>query len=328
MATKSSPALAVLVAAAAFAVSPSARAEPTPTEQALAQTLFDEGRALMTDQRFAEACAKFAKSQELDPSAGTFINLALCHESQGKFATAWAEFNEALSQALRDGRSDREQSAQEHIAALKPKLNQLTVRVPDAAKLPGLSIKLDDQVYRSALWEVMTPVDPGGHRLEANAPGKKAWSTTVTFDAPGTAQSVDVPALEDAEAEPKGPPFGLTRRTAGLVVGGAGVVALAVGSYFGLRAFSKNSSSEDACRTGVCTQAGLSLSDQARSAAWASNIFVALGLIGVGVGTYLFVTSPSPSTSTARSAASFRLRLGASPVVGQREGGLALDGAF
>ena len=72
----------------------------------------------MTLQKYAEACAKFTKSQQLDPSAGTFINLALCHESEGKVATAWAEFNEALSQAVKDGRADREQAARDHIGAL------------------------------------------------------------------------------------------------------------------------------------------------------------------------------------------------------------------
>jgi hypothetical protein len=186
--------------ALAITIATPASAEPTPTERALAQTLFDEGRKLMTEKHYAEACAKFAKSQELDPSAGTFINLALCHESEGKLATAWAEFNEALSQALRDGRSDREQAAREHIEKLKPKLNQLTIAVSDAAKVKGFQVTLDGAPLREALWGVATPIDPGKHMVVATAPNKQTYSTSVSFEEPGVARTVELPPLQSQAA--------------------------------------------------------------------------------------------------------------------------------
>src|SRR5262249_1988800 len=155
------------------------RADAPPTDRALAQSLFEEGRGLMKAGNYAQACVKLAESQRLDPAPGTQLNLAVCHEAEGKTATAWVEFNDALTQARRDGRAEREQLAQEHIAALTPKLSRLTVAVASAAKIDTLEIKLDGVVIREAAWGVPAPIDPGKHRVEASARGKKPWLQEV-----------------------------------------------------------------------------------------------------------------------------------------------------
>src|SRR4051794_6818295 len=81
---------------------------PSNSEQMLAQSLFEEGRRLMDSGKFAEACLKLAASLRLDPGAGTQLNLAVCHEQEGKLSTALLEFEEASRRALKDGRRDRE----------------------------------------------------------------------------------------------------------------------------------------------------------------------------------------------------------------------------
>src|SRR4051812_25793931 len=93
----------VLIATLAFA--PTARAgepralaadgAPSASAIAEAQVLFTEGRRLVTEGRYAEACAKLAESQRLDPSAGAQLNLADCYERSGQTASAWTVFREA-----------------------------------------------------------------------------------------------------------------------------------------------------------------------------------------------------------------------------------------
>src|SRR5687767_2391284 len=77
-----------------------------------AARLFSEGRALVLEGRFAEACPRFEQSQRLEPRLGTQLNAAFCHERQGELATAWLGYQQALGLARRAGDGERERFAQ------------------------------------------------------------------------------------------------------------------------------------------------------------------------------------------------------------------------
>ena len=134
--------LAAVISASAMAHASSGQ------DIATAQALFDEAKRLMKAGKFAEACPKLTESQRLDPAAGTMVALALCHESEGKTASAWAEFGEVLSDARRDRRADREQAAQQHLKVLEPKLTRVVVTV--VAEVPGLEVRRDGAVLGKA----------------------------------------------------------------------------------------------------------------------------------------------------------------------------------
>ena len=106
-----------LLAAAVFLASPSA---PAGDDKAAAESLFQAGVDLMNQQRFAEACPKFAESQRAEPSTGTLINLGSCYERIGKTASAWAVYVEAVELARKQGRTDREATASGRVAACGP----------------------------------------------------------------------------------------------------------------------------------------------------------------------------------------------------------------
>ena len=179
-------------------------AEPSSADRTLAAALFREGKALMGKGDYTAACGKLEESQRLDPGGGTILNLALCHEEQGKPATAWAEFIEALGDARRDNRQARIDLAEEHIGKLEPTLSKMTIVVPPASDEPSLEITRDGAVVGRAAWGMPFPVDPGEHRVQAAAPNKVPFRSLVIVDAnaPPATLTVRVPALEPEAPEP------------------------------------------------------------------------------------------------------------------------------
>jgi hypothetical protein len=311
------------------------------TNAAGAQALYEEARRLMTQSDYEHACPKFKQSYDLDPGGGTLLNLAECYEKQGKFASAWSTFKEALVVAQRDGRSERVDYAKKHLAIVEPKLSKITIEVANEANEPGLTVTLDGAPLGAAAWGVGMPVDPGTHRVTANAPNKSPFEQSVEIESGSTtlkipklaASAAAGPRAVDTDTEKKPvtdeAKSSNGRRTAGFVIGGVGIVALGVGSYFGVRAFSKWSERQDNCGGG-CSQAAKSAGDDAKSAATIANIGIGLGVVAVGVGSYLVLTAKSSSEPSAtrghdlQQARAFQFL----PTVGPTGGGLLLRGAY
>lgn len=306
---------------------------------AAAEALFQEGRTLFQAGKFAEACPKLAESQRLDPATGTLLTLALCHEGEGKFASAWAEFTDVEGRSQREGRDDRVKIAREHAAALRPRLSTLAVDVPpEVAQTPGLELKVDRVVLGSASFGVAVPVDGGEHRVEATAPGKAPWQTTAGVKRESDAVRVSVPALADApvtpaEAPPPGPApaettptdsvdDGSGMRLAGLVTAGAGVVLLGVGTYLALDAKSDYDAAEEQCTNGVCASEPYQASEDARSqGAFATYLFIGGGA-ALATGVVLFFVAPKGSSEAAPAAGLRVNRVGIGP------GSVTLRGSF
>lgn len=296
-----------------------AEAQAAPDQKAAAEALFDKGLGLLKQGEYAQACAYLEQSQAVERGIGTMLYLAECYEKLGRTASAWALFREASSAAQAEGQAERAQAGAARAGQLEPQLARLAVLVPPAAQVPGLEILRNGTQVGSPVWGVMVPVDPGPQRIEARAPNYEAWSHTESV-ARGGQLSVTVPPLaasanpQPAAAGPVVPESpapapaaahaaterpastGSTQRTIALVTGAVGVVGLGLGSYFGVRAASKNSDAHDACPSRLCSTEGFQLHEQAQDSATLSNVFVIGGAALLGTGIVLYLTAPRNET--------------------------------
>jgi hypothetical protein len=248
-----------------------------------------------------------------------------------------------LARAAVDGRGDRERAARERIAAIEPKLGKLVVDIAAANLVPGLTATRGDVSITSAALGTPLPVDAGRYTIQVTAPGYKPWQTSIEV-VDGKESKVAIPALEKVEAEPPPPtakeeepppeapvaPPKTGRRTAGYVVGGVGLVALGVGTVFGLQTLSKKSASDNRC-AGGCTEEGKKRMDEAYTSATYANIGVGVGLVGLGVGTYLLLTStsaPAATATTSRPRAATRTFSLPTIEANQRGGSIVWEGTF
>jgi len=173
---------------------------------AAAQALFEQGRDLLRAGRASEACPKLEESQRLDAAMGTLLALALCHEAEGKLASAWVEFSGVLSLAVREGHGERERLARERVEALKPRLSTLELRVPDAVRsINGLVVRQNDVVLGQEAWNQPVPVDGGEYRIRVQAPGFVAWETIAQVKPEGDTVVQVIEALKLPVA-PEPPP--------------------------------------------------------------------------------------------------------------------------
>ena len=93
-----------------------------PQDRAAAESLFQAGKRMLAAGKVADACRKFEESQRLDPQGGTLLALGMCHEKEGKLATAWVEYREAGAAAKAANRPDRAAIANKAAAAIEPRL--------------------------------------------------------------------------------------------------------------------------------------------------------------------------------------------------------------
>lgn len=286
-----------------------AHAEPTEQDKATALTLFKRGRELMAAGSIDEACESFAQSQRLDPGGGTLLNLAVCHEEQGRTATAWAEYSDALAIARRDQRTDRIELATTRSASLEPRLSRLTIALArDDAQKKSLRVTRDGSDVPPPAWGVAVPVDPGKHVVEASLDGAVVFHAEIEVGPTADTKTVSVVLGESAAPSPPPapePPIEPARAsidTRGVVtwaIGGAGVVALGVGTFLGVRALGEKSDSDAGCPAGRCTSAAVDANERAKSLADAATVTIAVGAAAVTAAVILWVTRPSQRASVA-----------------------------
>jgi hypothetical protein len=279
-----------------------------------------------------------------EPAGGTLLNLALCHQQQGKLASAWAEYRKASELIHAAGQKERADEAMRLAVALEPKLSKLTIVV--AQPVPGLRVARDGMELSTGIRGVAVPVDPGVYRIEASAPGHLAWSSTVTVGAEGDRQSVTVPALEPSAAPPRpGADSGTGPATAGgvgdyrvpyftgIIMAALGGTAVGLGAVLGGVAASEVGDAEsdpELCGSDkLCTPDGQDVIDGARKKATAATLLIGVGAATVVSGFVLVLTTGTFRADADEDDAAQSARIPSLvPALGPGQAGFALTGQF
>jgi hypothetical protein len=272
---------------------------------ALAETLFDEGRALLAAGRVEQACAKFEESQRLEAAGGTLLNLALCREAEGKTATAWVLLRDARAQASRDGRRDREAIAEEHLAALAPRLMRLRfVLKPDVVP-QRVALALDGVSIPEIALATAVPVDPGAHLVSVRGAGYATTELRIEARNPGETLDVTIPSLVAMEAlsskERSATPENARRSTAFWITLSAAGALLAASAVTGGLALADDAYVRDNCsrERDFCSVADASdAATRAQTLAWVSTGAL---VAGIGAAVVAFVLPRTVSAALASS---------------------------
>jgi hypothetical protein len=162
--------------------------------------------------------------------------------------------------------------ASEALRRIEPRVSRVTITAADQ----GIDVRIHGASIPPSDWAAGVAVDGGEHVVTATAPRKKTWRASVRVADAQDVRAITVPALED-EAAPIAPPSApardvdtaridttapsapsSTKRTLGFALGGAGIVALGVGTYLGLHALSLQSDRGQHCQGLVCNTTGRS----------------------------------------------------------------------
>lgn len=134
-----------------------------------ADALFKQGKKLMGEKRYADACDAFEESYKLDPGIGAQLNVAKCFEEWGKLGRAYTAYQLAEKLA-KDASDPRESKIHELVTALDTEVPRLTIKLPkDAPK--GIIVTLDNKPVTS--FGEPFVVDPGPHTIEFGVPDEK-----------------------------------------------------------------------------------------------------------------------------------------------------------
>jgi hypothetical protein len=319
-------------------------AQPVDSSVQESERRFEEGRELFRQRRYAEARVKFLQACAADRTVKCPKNLGSTEYELGLYPAAATHLGEYLRHKDFPQNDPTTPKIRKWYDEALAKTGHLQINAP-----PGAEILADDQPAGKTPLADLVYVAPGTHNLKATlADGRTVVATTsveagqtvtVPLMPPEPAPSVSLastaPTPPSVTTNSVGPALSSPspssswngRKTAGVVVIGAGLIALGTGIIFGAVAGSKASDGESfraahpgACINGassLCAQYQGILSDQG-NALTATRILVPVGAV-VAIGGAVLLLWPTSSSGE---------RAWLAPSVGRGIAGLNVGGRF
>lgn len=303
-------ALRLLLVVSILLGSTSSALAQSDADKATARNLFHEGEAALNAKDCETAADRFERADKLYQAPTIMLGLARAYVCLGKFVKAKEKYNTLMreklgadaSQAFRDAVED----AKKEIVGLDAKIGYATISVEG----PGndiVKVTIDGEDVPAAALGVKRPLDPGPHKVVADAPGWKANEATVTVNAQqDTPLTITLEADPDEKIEEPVPGGGTvtpsdgsgdTLRLVGFIALGVGAAGLIVGAVTGGLAIGKHGDLTDACGdAGQCPADQQGNLDDFNTFGTVSTIGFIAGGVVAAAGLVLVLVAPSGST--------------------------------
>ena len=299
-----------------------------------ARKAFMDGLELEASTQWHDARLKFEEVGKVRMTPEVRFHIALCEEHEGLLLESLRDFETAEADAKAEGKTAVMKEAPEHATAIKPRIPKLKLKVPNDVE--GVTLTLDGNAVDPKNEDEL-PIDPGAHKIEASAEGRLPFSAELTL-AEGESKTVTVKLPTAAAAGPKdeppappveeAKPVVIERKTSALayVALGVGAVGLIGAGVFYAKRGAIKSDLEGACDADLrCKPDRQDDIDSGRRYTTLTNVFGAVGIVGVGVGVYLLVSAPKVEVTKEPTAARIRL---VPHAPGADLAGFAIAGAF
>jgi hypothetical protein len=242
----------------------SAAAAGSAGDRAAARQHLSQAEELKKHGRLTEACKHVEEGERLDPQLPTLLELAECTEQLGKLVEAQSLWALARDRAKHDEKPQSRARAEARLAAVQKRVAQLTLQLANAPA--GVQVLRDDVPLEPASLAGALPTDPGDHVIVVKLAGHDDAKYAVTLasgaqqtlaiavgpaSAAQGAASVTPPpapiaaapsgappspspsssvALEPTQAAQPSASWWTGPRTAGVILGSAGIVGIGLGS--------------------------------------------------------------------------------------------------
>ena len=275
---------------------PSPPAAPPSSEEARraeAESLFEQGKALLAKDDWDAACALFEASAQVAEAAPALVKVARCDARAGRLAQAievheralllhpWPELDRLVRAELFE------------IQRRAPSIRVTLVAPASGVRLRRNGRALPPEALHAALW---TDVGAEEHFL-AEAPGYRSATFDLVAGAEGEILELRVALTADAPPPPPSPPPPDPRRPVGWSFAGAGALALAAGAGFGVEFLVRRAGVFAGCSATladgrhVCPSSTSARYDDAVSARTRAAVLLGAGAALGAVGAALLIAS-------------------------------------
>lgn len=177
-------------------------AAQTDTQRAAARSAAQAGDKAFKAQRYEEAASYFARAEAIMHAPTLLLFLARSQAKLGQYVQARESYIKILREQLASDAPAAfvaaKQSAADELPEVEAKIATLTLEVP-GVPVESLRISIDEEPVSSAVVGVPYPIDPGDHRVTADAEGYESAATRVGLSA-GEARKITLKLTRAAAA--------------------------------------------------------------------------------------------------------------------------------